>query len=410
MGPLPLLHVLNLDTIGGVESLYTHFLQKSFEDQFLDKALNYTIVSGKKAHPIYGEKISQIGLKKPFHEQYIFGIRVPKLFRGIKDIRRGMIESIFHGYVRWVFWNRIEEGSAPNESIYYEHGASWMTEPSPKQETFMKSQKKIIANSHAAQIILSQLWTIPKESISFIENPLRPDIQIIEHPRTLASSKRIRLGYIGRLQAIKAPGLTLHLVKNLLDKNIDVTLDIAGIGPEKPFLEELAKKMGIAQRVRFLDTVTSVSEFYDGIDLAIIPSIREPLGLVALEASARGIPVLATCVDGLFESVKQNRSGILVSPSLEISEHYKEFISKMYGLPTFVVNPITMALTEPKFVDPTLLTESVLKLLESPEEYLRLSTGGLHTVSLRSDFNTYTTNLIDALITPPLEMDEEEED
>ncbi len=410
MTHISLLHVLNLDTIGGVESLYVHFLKQALQSQGKEIAHNFTVVSGKKIHPLYMNHMTDLGLKKPFHEQYVLGLRLPKLLRFITEIRRGMIESIFHGMCRWVFWNRIEENAPPEECVYYEHGASWLVSPTPKKERFVREAKKVIANSKAAKILLSHLWGLPLQEITIVENPLRPDIEILAEPKKLSISQGpIRLGYIGRLIALKSPSVCLYTLKDLLDRNIDATLDIAGEGPEKVFLQNLAIRLGISERVRFLGTVSTIHTFYDNIDILIIPSVREPLGLVALEASARGIPVVASCVDGLYESVLHNGSGILIPPSLDFGAHEKEFISKKHGLPSVVVDPVSETITTPKFLDPSTVSHTIQKLMSDPEEYLRLSTGGLFHVRNRITFDDYYTKLLQEFVTPPLETADEEE-
>lgn len=58
----------------------------------------------------------------------------------------------------------------------------------------------------------------------------------------------------------------------------------------------------------------NVADFMTAFDVCVVPSIEEPLGMVAIESMAAGTPVIASQVGGLPEIVKQNVNGILVPP------------------------------------------------------------------------------------------------
>jgi glycosyltransferase involved in cell wall biosynthesis len=54
--------------------------------------------------------------------------------------------------------------------------------------------------------------------------------------------------------------------------------------------------------------------FWNSVSIAVVPSLYEPFGLVALEAMACGVPVVATAVGGLKEIIQDGESGLLVPP------------------------------------------------------------------------------------------------
>jgi len=93
-------------------------------------------------------------------------------------------------------------------------------------------------------------------------------------------------------------------------------LIIAGEGPERPALEQLARRLGAATRVLFLgraDRPAAVALF-KGCSFFVLPSRLEPLGIVNLEAMAAGKAVVASGVGGVPEIVQHAATGLLVPP------------------------------------------------------------------------------------------------
>jgi glycosyltransferase involved in cell wall biosynthesis len=73
------------------------------------------------------------------------------------------------------------------------------------------------------------------------------------------------------------------------------------------------------ERDGMLSTVGAVPRnqmpaFWNSVSVAVVPSFREAFGLIALEAMACGVPVVATAVGGLKEIVQEGESGLFVPP------------------------------------------------------------------------------------------------
>jgi glycosyltransferase involved in cell wall biosynthesis len=93
-------------------------------------------------------------------------------------------------------------------------------------------------------------------------------------------------------------------------------LVIAGDGTERRTLEVRARRLGVAERVRFAGRTNrseTVALFRDAA-LFALPSRLEPFGIVNLEAMAAGTPVVATRVGGVPEVVEDGVTGMLVAP------------------------------------------------------------------------------------------------
>jgi N-acetyl-alpha-D-glucosaminyl L-malate synthase BshA len=98
----------------------------------------------------------------------------------------------------------------------------------------------------------------------------------------------------------------------LISREIDSKLYMVGDGPEREPAEELARKLGVAERVIFWGNVTDVAEVLGKADLFLLPSEQESFGLAALEALSCEVPVVATRVGGLPEVVREGVDGYLV--------------------------------------------------------------------------------------------------
>jgi glycosyltransferase involved in cell wall biosynthesis len=113
---------------------------------------------------------------------------------------------------------------------------------------------------------------------------------------------------MGRLHPNKGFGLLLEA----LAETRGVRLMIAGDGPLRTSLEQLAGSLGIADRVSFLGWREDVPELLANADFLVCPSLHEPLGNVVIEAWSAGLPVVATTSDGPAGLIEDEVSGLLV--------------------------------------------------------------------------------------------------
>jgi glycosyltransferase involved in cell wall biosynthesis len=122
------------------------------------------------------------------------------------------------------------------------------------------------------------------------------------------------VGCVGILEERKGHRCLLEAAAKLKVKGVRLRYRIAGAGSLRQQLERDAASLGLHDDVEFLEFVHDTAAFFADIDLYVMPSLFEGLGVAALEAMAAGKPVIASRVGGLAESVVDDVTGLLVSP------------------------------------------------------------------------------------------------
>ncbi len=143
----------------------------------------------------------------------------------------------------------------------------------------------------------------------------------IDRPGPAAPSitgNELRIGYAGRLYPGKGVDVLLRALA-LLDGNGDgprVTLAIAGEGPTRPQLEQLADSLGVSHRVSFLGWTEDIGAFWADCHLAVAPNdhLPESFCMATVEAMACARPTIVTAQGALPELVRDGVTGTVVRP------------------------------------------------------------------------------------------------
>jgi glycosyltransferase involved in cell wall biosynthesis len=127
-----------------------------------------------------------------------------------------------------------------------------------------------------------------------------------------------RIACAGRLDPVKGFDVLLWAFWGVAEELPDVLLDVAGDGPERSNLEELATSLGIADRVRFRGWIgpSEIRALFTGALISVLPSrINEGLPRVLVEAGLAGCALIGSDVGGIRDIVQPDRTGILVPPN-----------------------------------------------------------------------------------------------
>jgi len=126
---------------------------------------------------------------------------------------------------------------------------------------------------------------------------------------TTRVGKRDSFLFMGRLEKWKGVDLILRALAEVKDH--DITIEIAGSGPEEQALHCLTQELGLGNRVRFLGWVENPNHLLDKATTLIVPSTGlEGFGYVVLEAFAREKPVIASDLGVFDETVIEGVTGL----------------------------------------------------------------------------------------------------
>jgi glycosyltransferase involved in cell wall biosynthesis len=123
--------------------------------------------------------------------------------------------------------------------------------------------------------------------------------------------------YFGRLDWFqKGLDILVQAAAKLLAQRPDLTLRVAGRGRDSARVDEAARELGIRDRVELLGPVSDGDrmQLFAGAKLLLMPSRFEGFGMVAAEAMAAGVPIVAAAAGSLPEVIAPPLGGVLVQP------------------------------------------------------------------------------------------------
>jgi glycosyltransferase involved in cell wall biosynthesis len=173
------------------------------------------------------------------------------------------------------------------------------------------SAKKIITISNYNKKYLSKRFGIPKKNIEVVYSGV--DLNRFR-PVTKMKPKKFTILNVGRLDLIKGQKYLIEACKILKNKKQDFTCRIIGDGKEKKNLLRLINNLKLNDQVKLLGPKKNdeLIKYHNLADVLVISSDSEGLPVVAVEAMACKLPVIATNIRGVPEIIKNNFNGFLV--------------------------------------------------------------------------------------------------
>lgn len=242
--------------------------------------------------------------------------------------------------------------------VFHEHGTAWNVSSDKDIKLYKYNANradKIIVNSIATKYYIMQRFDVDESKISLAYYGFE-DPNIIKIDKKV---KTLQVGFIGRFDIFKGINALIEAAKILHNK--DITFLIAGDGNLNDKLRIMAKGYS---NIKFIGRVVNPIKFINNLDVLIVPSIREPLGIINIEAGLCKVPVIATDVDGIPEVITTNVSGILIKATQNIDYESEKGLPP---LPSFVINTKNYTLEQPKELNPQDLANAIMQLANDEE-------------------------------------------
>ncbi|WP_130472106.1 glycosyltransferase family 4 protein [Candidatus Magnetaquicoccus inordinatus] len=175
---------------------------------------------------------------------------------------------------------------------------------------FMRAMKQAVCHLAAVSPSVARHYaeglSCPVEAITLLPNGLSAAGWGADPGKNSRGRKVIMAG---TLYPLKRVGVGILALRELPDAE----LWVAGDGPQRSELERLALMNGVADRVRFLGVRSDLPELFRAADLFWLLSEREGMPMVALEAMASALPVVATDVPGTRDLLRNEENSLLVA-------------------------------------------------------------------------------------------------
>lgn len=199
-----------------------------------------------------------------------------------------------------------------------------------------KHVKRILVTSRAAKNLVCEQEPSWEAKVSVVPNGI--DIEEFRKEARLVSRMEFRRSILGNelnkkiilcvaeLHERKGQKYLIDAISRLSQNFPDIKLVFVGEGSSRKYYEKLARPLG--NLVAILGRRRDVGKLMASSDIFVLPSVREAFGLVLLEASVAGIPVVASNIGGIPEIIKDSVTGILVTPGNagELTQALKKYL------------------------------------------------------------------------------------
>lgn len=214
----------------------------------------------------------------------------------------------------------------------------------PDQKRYMYAEwllshftDRMIAVSKSTKADLVKYEKIKPDKIEVIHNGIdgakyrkKIDIRKKKVELCLDNSFSPILGFVGRLSSEKGLTCLIKAMKLIVKEFPDTLLLIIGEGQLLTTLQNEVTECNLERNVSFLGSRLDIGEIMQLLDIFILPSEREGLSLVLIEATAASMPLIATDVGGNNQIVKDGKNGLLVKPN--------DFLSLFNAVKQLIIN------------------------------------------------------------------------
>ncbi|NIR50720.1 glycosyltransferase [candidate division KSB1 bacterium] len=309
MNRISVLHIIHTLEHGGAEKLLLSTVRE------MKNSVNLTVCS------MYGNDqliedfeaedipIFRLNWKNKYNPLIVF-----KLMQIIKQVQPDLVHT--HLFFATVY-GRIAARLGGIPVISTEHNESnwnknWFSRVAYRLSARYAS--RIVAVSEAVKTALINKGQIPASKVSVLHNAIRVHEFRKSTPADRMHYNEFVVGSVGRLDHRKGFDVLLRAISKIKDSDIPIKCILVGAGKEERKLKRLAAALKIEEQVVFVGMQKDILPYLRQMQVFVLPSRNEGLGIALLEAMAAGCPVVASHVGGPAEIIEHGSNGWLVPP------------------------------------------------------------------------------------------------
>ena len=184
---------------------------------------------------------------------------------------------------------------------------------------------KIIVNSEIDKQLAIDKKIAPADKIVKIYNGIEKDEYCVSDEEIVRGRSKFRIkadigedvavvGVIGRLVWQKGFTYFIEAIPGVLKEFKEARFLLVGEGELEDMLKVKSKKLKLEDKIIFTGFRNDIKEIMASVDVFVMPSLREGLPVVLLEAMAMKKPIVAADIEGIMEVLENGVSGLLVPP------------------------------------------------------------------------------------------------
>jgi glycosyltransferase involved in cell wall biosynthesis len=222
--------------------------------------------------------------------------------------------DVVHGHgAKGGAFARLATRGHPAIRVYTPHGGSVGTVNSAfynllERLLISRTDLLLFESAHIAELFRRKLGT-PRAIMRVVHNGLAAS----EFTETTLDPAARDILFIGELRPVKGIDVLIDALSDLRRSGLALTATIVGDGGSRDALQAQAQRLGLSEAITFRQPLPARQAFPLG-RLMIVPSRRESLPYIVLEAAAAGVPMIATKVGGIPE-IFGPQAGLLIPPA-----------------------------------------------------------------------------------------------
>jgi phosphatidylinositol alpha-1,6-mannosyltransferase len=218
----------------------------------------------------------------------------------------GVVANVLMRFTNLKYILRVSGPDIPGFEKRYRWLYPWIT---PAIRSVWRGSEFVIAKCSGEADLIRSIDN--SALVTLISNGV--DLEIFKPRNVSSNGDGLHIICVGRLIERKGQRHLIQAVKQLVDRGVDLTLELVGTGDSEHTYRMQVYHLGLSDIVQFAGYVPreEIPEFYRRANIFVLPSINEGMSVATLEAMASGLPVVVSDTPGTTELVENGINGFI---------------------------------------------------------------------------------------------------